>query len=171
MISAPFGTAALARHWGKLAKKVSDAIRPNGCRLVYHNHDDEFGLLRQGNAMDVFLEFCGPDVMLQIDIGWAGMAGGEYEIVKQYADRIVSLHLKDFYPRYRGKFTRKNLPVEAFAPIGEGEIRTKEILAYSSRLPQFTGTVIIDQDLYKGEMLDALKISIENIRKMTEEPE
>lgn len=170
VLTAAFGSAALAVRWAKLARKISDAVTPYGCRILYHNHDDEFRTVRSGGtAMDVFLTNAGPDVLLQVDIGWAGMAGDEREIIKRYADRIASLHLKDFYPQYRKGYTRMKMPDEAFAPIGAGMIRTKEILDMTDSLPHFAGTVVIDQDKCSGDMLDAVKTGFENIRGMLHE--
>ena len=60
------------------------------------------------------------------------------------------------------------MPVEAFAPIGEGAIHTKEVLALIDELPRFAGTVIIDQDKYSGDMLTALEKGCGNIRRMLE---
>lgn len=171
VISTTFGTLAQAKHWAKMMRKISDAVRPHGCRVVYHNHDDEFKKVRyQGktvDAMEVFLELTSSDVLLQLDIGWAGIAGDELEIVKRYADRIVLLHLKDFYPEYRnGQYTRKNMPTEAFAAIGDGAVKTKEILAIRKSLPKFGGDIIIDQDKTTGDMLQALETGYGNIRAM-----
>ncbi len=169
VMTAPFGSAMVARHWAKLAKTVSDAVKPQGCRILYHNHDDEFHAVRgDGNALDLFLKKTSPDVLLQIDIGWAGMAGGEYEIVKRYGDKLHTLHLKDFYGQYRGSYTRKNMPDAAFAPIGEGAIRTKDCIALSKTLPNFSGSYIIDQDKSTRDMLEDLKVGYENIRRMLE---
>lgn len=170
VLTAAFGSAALAVRWAKLARKISDAVTPYGCRILYHNHDDEFRTVRGGGtAMDVFLANAGPDILLQVDIGWAGMAGDEREIIRRYADRIASLHLKDFYPQYRKGYTRMKMPDEAFAPIGAGMIRTKEILDMTDSFPHFAGTVVIDQDKCSGDMLDALKTGFENIRGMLHE--
>lgn len=171
VISSTFGTLAQTKHWAKMMRKISDAVCPYGCRVLYHNHDDEFKTVRYRGktmeAMEVFLELTSPEVMLQVDIGWAGIAGDENAIVKRYADRIVSLHLKDFYPNYRnGQYTRKNMPVEAFTAIGEGEITTKEILAIRKSFPNFGGNIIIDQDKTTGEMLKALETGLGNIRAM-----
>lgn len=172
VLSAPFGSAPLAMRWAKLAKKVSNAVKPHGCRIIYHNHDDEFHSVRGGGtAMDVFLKNAGEDVLLQIDIGWAGMAGDERELVSRYSGRMYSLHLKDFYAQYRGGYTRKNMPDAAFAPIGEGAIYTKEIIQRVKSMPRFSGALIIDQDKSNGDMMDALKIGLENIAGMLEEIE
>ena len=174
VVSGPFGTVPLAKHWGKLAKKISDAIRPHGCRLIYHNHDDEFKKAaykgRQAEIMEAFLDYAGKEVLFEVDIGWAHFAGDEREIVRRYADRIVILHLKDFYPEYlNARYNRNNLPDAAFAPIGEGGVKTKEILAMRKELPNFSGDVIIDQDKYSGDMLESLKTGHRNIRAMLEE--
>lgn len=171
VISSTFGTLPQTKHWAKMMRKISDAVSPYGCRVLYHNHDDEFKTIRyQGKtveAMEMFLELTSPEVMLQMDIGWAGIAGDEQQIVKRYADRIASLHLKDFYPNYRnGQYTRKNMPTEAFAAIGEGGITTKEILTIRESFPNFSGSIIIDQDKTSGEMLKALETSHGNICAM-----
>ena len=174
VVGAPFGSLALARRWAKLASRISDAIVPHGCRLVYHNHDDEFKTIRfRGktvDAMEAFLTLTSPDVLLQVDIGWAALAGDEVSIIKRYADRIMSIHLKDFYPAYKtGKYTRKSMPAEAFAPVGEGVIQTKEVLSLLDTLPHFAGTVVIDQDKSAGSMLEALKNGYKNVRAILDE--
>ncbi len=170
VLTAPFGSVAQAKHWAALAKKAAEAVKPYGCRILYHNHDDEFYTLRGGNtAMDVFLANTSPDVLLQIDIGWAGMAGDEAEIVRKYGDRLHTLHLKDFYGEYRGRYTRKNMPKEAFAPIGEGAIKTEEIIRYAKTLPGFSGTCIIDQDNSTRDMLEDLKTGFGNIQSFLQD--
>ena len=173
VVSAPFGSVPLAKHWGKLAKKISDAIRPHGCTLIYHNHDDEFKKAaykgRQAEIMETFLDNTSGDVLFEVDIGWAHFAGDEREIIHHYADRVALLHLKDFYPEYlNDRYNRHNLPDAAFAPIGEGGVRTKDVLAVRKELPNFSGAVIIDQDKYSGDMLESLKTGHRNIRAMLE---
>lgn len=170
VMTAPFGNTIVANQWAKLAQSVTDAVTPHGCRILYHNHDDEFHAVRGGgNALDLFLKKTSPNVMLQIDIGWAGMAGDEYELVRQYGDKLYALHLKDFYGQYRGSYTRKNMPDEAFAPIGTGAIRTKACIDLAKTLSNFSGIYIIDQDKSTRNMLEDLKVGYENISKMLEE--
>lgn len=171
VVSGPFSSPAQAAHWGRLCRRISEAVTAGGCRILYHNHDGEFRTVEhQGRSvplMDLFLANTAPEVLLQLDIGWAGMAGDELRLVRRYADRIASIHLKDFYPAYRnGSYSRKNMPAAAFAPIGAGAIRTGEILSFAGRLPYFAGTVIIDQDRYDGDMLSSLKAGSANVRAM-----
>lgn len=176
IVSGPFGTPAQAGHWASLARRISDAVTPNGCRILYHNHDDEFHQIRRHGTttelMELFLEKTGPDVLLQLDVGWAGIAGDERKLVERYAGRIASLHLKDFYPAYRSaSYTRKNMPTEAFAPVGSGAIAIKEILSRKGCLSNLGDILIIDQDKSCGEMLDALKTGRDNICSMIGEKE
>ncbi len=170
VMTAPFGTAVSALRWAKLVKTVSEAVKPHGCRILYHNHDDELHSLRKGGpALDLFLRKTVPGLMLEIDIGWAGVTGDELEIVKRYADRLHTLHLKDIYAPYRIGYTHTNMPDCGFAPIGEGAIRTGEIIDLARKLPNFSGNYIIDQDRSGGSMLEDLKVGYENIRRMLEE--
>lgn len=171
VVSGPFNDEKSVKKWGKLMRKISDGVKPYGCTMVYHNHDGEFRKINVGGktttAMDYFLKLAGPDVLLQLDIGWASVAGDEMEIAQRYADRIISIHLKDFYPGYRdGNFTSHNMPVDKFAPIGEGKVKTAEILAMRKHFPNFSGSVIIDQDSFTGDMLEALKTGCGNIHTM-----
>ena len=172
VVSGPFSIPGEARHWASLTRKLSNEVHPHGCTILYHNHDDEFRKVRYKSetvsAMDVFLDQTSPDVLLQVDIGWAGLVEDERQLVHRYADRIASLHLKDFYSDYMSGYSRKTMRAEAFAPIGEGAIHTQEVLALIDELPYFAGAVIIDQDKYSGNMLSALETGCGNIRRMLE---
>ena len=171
VLSAPFGSVPLAKHWGKLMKKISDAVRPYGCRVLYHNHDDEFRRVMIRGAetelMEIFLDRTSPDVDLELDIGWAGFAGDEADIIRRYADRITHLHLKDFFSGCKdGQIRRADLPAGAFAPIGEGVIRTREILGMLDQLPRFSGALIVDQDQCAGDMITALTTGCRTVRAL-----
>ncbi len=112
VISGNFNSAAKARHWAKIMRKTSDMVHPNGARILCHNHDGEHTKVRGKNgqceALDVFFDYAGPDVMLELDIGWAAVAGDEIATAAHYADRVALLHLKDFYPGFREAGTNQN---------------------------------------------------------------
>lgn len=173
VISSLIGTSEDAKRFGDLAFHIASGLKPHGCTLVYHNHDSEFTPIivdgEQMTVLDCFFRFAGPDVRLQLDIGWAAVGGDEAAFAQRYAERIVSLHLKDFYSGFRkGKFTCMNMPLELFAPIGMGGVKTAEILALRKKFPHFNGSILIDQDKYDGDMFDALKIGYHNIDMMLE---
>lgn len=171
VISGPFGTVSLAKKWGHILGKVSREVSASGCTILCHNHDDEFHRIKvkgqEKEALEYFFELAGENVLLQLDIGWAGFAKDETAIVKKYADRIFSLHMKDFYPgNHLRQYKRNDIPAELFAPVGEGFIQTEEIINMLDSFPRFSGNIIMDVDKCSGSMLETLKISHDNIRNM-----
>lgn len=175
VLSGVFDSPETVRLWAALANEVRRLTAAGGCRILYHNHDDEFTSISHNGqtvpAMDAFLELTHGDILLELDIGWAGVAGDERAIVEKYAQNIGLLHLKDVYAQYRnGSYRRTNMPPEAFAATGEGSIATKAILSRLDSLPRFRGTLVIDQDAAGAEdMLAALKRGHDNVRAMLKE--
>lgn len=174
VVSGMFHTLKQTKHWARLLNAIEKDVHDSGIQIVYHNHDDEFANLKLKSscapALDLFFALAGPDIKLQLDIGWASLAGDEEKIAEKYADRIVSLHLKDFYPAYQnGSYRRQTMPKEAFAPIGSGGVKLKEILVLRNRLPDPNVPLIIDQDQYTGDMMESLKTGYNQIRSILRE--
>ena len=156
-----------AEKWASYLREVAETTKPDGCRIVYHNHSQEFTpVVVDGNrmtALDYFFALAGQNIWLQLDIGWAGIAGNEQEIVEKYAERIVCLHLKDFLPGTKGKFLNENMPQERFCAIGSGEIHTAQVLGRRHTFPNFKGSIIIDQDHSNTDMLDDIRLGYQNL--------
>jgi sugar phosphate isomerase/epimerase len=75
---------------------VARTLEARGLRLDYHNHDQEFRALDGGVALETLLESTGA-IGFQLDLGWAGAAGHDpLALLDRYADRIASVHLKDY---------------------------------------------------------------------------
>lgn len=163
VFSGMFSTEKKAKKWGELLHRVSDAVKDAGCTILYHNHDMEFHTVSGKMILDVFFEYAGPDVGLQLDIGWAGMAWDEIKAAEKYADRIVEIHCKDFAGG-RGQYTSLKTPQEMFVPIGAGIIETEQIVRMSSSFPRFHGIFIIDQDNSAGDLIEDLRIGFDNLR-------
>lgn len=167
VFSGMLADTASAEKWASYLQELAVATMPDGCRIVYHNHSQEFTpVVVDGSrmtALDHFFALAGRDVWLQLDIGWAGIAGNEQGIAEKYADRIVSIHLKDFIPGTRGNFQNQNMPQERFCAIGDGEIKIEQVLAQRDTFPNFTGSIIIDQDHSSTDMLDDIRRGYRNI--------
>lgn len=159
----------LAGYLSWLAK----ALTPLGCHVVYHNHEQELHRIEVDGdhpiALDYFFSRTDPSVLLQLDIGWAGVAGDEVLLAEKYAGRICCLHLKDFVPDTRGNYTVYTMPEERFAAIGTGEIRINEVLALRKQFPNDNHSVIIDQDSSTRDMLEDLKTGFENVQLFLKE--
>ena len=163
-----FRTRERTLHWAALAQRISDAIRPYGCRILYHNHDDEFQKVDDRGeaveAIDLFLRSTSEEVLLQVDVGWAALATDTPQFLRKNANRVGSLHLKDFYPGYQ-RYARTEMPAELFAPIGQGVVPIKEVISMLDQFPNFGGTVIIDQDK-SNAILSDLEVGYQNFVHM-----
>lgn len=172
VFSGMFTDAGGAKKWASYLRQIAAAVKPADCRIIYHNHSQEFESIEvdgtRMTALDYFFALAGAGIWLQLDIGWAGIAGDELETAQKYADRIVSLHLKDFIPGTRGNFQNWNMPEDRFCAIGAGEIQTAAVLARRDTFPNFTGSIIIDQDHSSTGMLDDIRTGYQNIRAILE---
>lgn len=170
VFSGMFTDAEGAKKWAFYLQQIAEAVKPADCRIIYHNHSQEFEPIEidgtSMTALDYFFTLAGDNIWLQLDIGWAGIAGDELEIAQKYADRIVSIHLKDFIPGTRGNFQNWNMPEDRFCAIGVGEIRTAAVLAQRDAFPNFAGSIIIDQDHSSTDMLDDIRAGYQNVRAM-----
>lgn len=169
VFSGMFKDANGAEKWAKYLSAIAAEVKDDGCKILCHNHSQEFSTVtvdgEEMTALDYFFRLAGEDVGMQLDIGWAGICFDEVEIAKKYADRIVSLHLKDFIPETRNRFTNENMPIERFCAIGSGEIKTAEVLAMRHSFPNFGGDIIIDQD-HGADMVADMNTGIKNIKSM-----
>ena len=170
VFSGMFSSAWKAKRFARYMNQISSAVRDLDCVLLYHNHNHEFRSIafkgHDFNALDCFFKNVSSDVLLQLDVGWAGIGGDETEITKKYAGKIVSLHLKDFISGTKSKFSTNKIPKEYFSSIGDGEISIDEILAMHNDFPQFTGSIIIDQDQSNADMMEDIEKGFHNINSM-----
>ena len=171
VFSGMFRDARGAEMYAALLGPLASLAKADGFSVLFHNHDDEFTAVTVNGAtmtaLDYFYELAGEDVMMQLDAGWARIAGDETAIAEQYADRIVELHFKDFTSDgLSGKYTRETLPKEAFTAIGEGGVRTAAIVESSRRMRNFNGMYIIDQDMSAGSMLSDLQTGYCNLAQL-----
>lgn len=68
-----------------------------GIRLGYHNHHFEWSQLPDGaSAFDVLWDLLDPDILAEVDVYWAAVAGQDpAEVLARLGDRAVAAHLKD----------------------------------------------------------------------------
>jgi sugar phosphate isomerase/epimerase len=78
-----------------LFNEVAEKLKPLGMACGYHNHSHEFAKVGDSNHWEVFAKRTSKDVILQIDFGWAAVAGQDCpDLVKRYAGRTRVVHLK-----------------------------------------------------------------------------
>ncbi len=152
------GYQKMVAEWNKVGK----IMKENGIQFGYHNHNFEFGPM-EGKVpyFDVFLPEMDKDLMtMELDLFWAEKAGiNPVELFKKYPGRFQLFHMKDMYTKEAPFFITKSTD---FAPVGEGVINFKEILAAKN----IAGMkyMFVEQDMTKdGKPFDAIKTSITNL--------
>lgn len=169
IISSSMATIQQAEKQAAYMSELAELLSKEECRLLYHNHARELRVLSNGQtALDRFFAVCSPKVLLQLDVGWAGIAGDEQETAAKFSQRIASLHFKDFVAGTRSVYTEETIPKERFTAVGSGDIHSAEVLAMRENFPQFGGTLIIDQDHSDGDIFEDVAAGLGWLRKVAE---
>lgn len=139
-----------AELFNQIGKKVKDA----GLAFGYHNHAFEFDLFDGKTGFDILYENTDPNlVKMELDCFWAVHAGHTPEkIMSHYADRLVSLHLKDLV-------IENGEPIST--EIGHGIINVEELIhegkKYGARW------FIVEQEHFKQDPMDSVKENAKHI--------
>lgn len=143
--------------------KVGEIMKEYSIQFGYHNHNFEFDTV-EGKVpyFDIMLAELNKDlVTMEIDIFWASKAGQNVvDIIKRYPGWFQLYHMKDMYTNEAPYYT--TVGEDDFAPVGEGVINFREILA----VKDIAGMkyMIVEQDLAKdGLPFNAIKTSIANL--------
>ena len=149
----------MAEDWNK----VGGIMKEHGIMFGYHNHNFEFNTV-EGKIpyFDIFLAELDKDlVTMELDLFWAKKAGqNPVELINKYPGRFQLFHMKDMYTNEAPFFTTTD--VKDFAPVGEGVINFKEILA----VKETAGLkyMIVEQDQSRdGDPFGDIKKSITNL--------
>lgn len=143
----------LADILNTLGQKANKA----GLKLLYHNHDFEFKKNAEGIVpIDYLLENLDSKyVNFQMDLYWVTKAGANpIAYFNKYPGRFKIWHVKDMDQQGR------------FAPVGEGSINFKNILA--NKALSGMKYYMVEQDMtFDGlNPLDAIKISHEGLKEI-----
>lgn len=158
--------AALYNRYGKLAQKF-------GIKILRHNHTMEFQPC-QGSELtpyDILLSETDPEVVaMQMDIGWAEVAGqNPIELFHKHPGRFVLWHVKDVaclkcLPPATDEFAR--LRAARLVPVGEGDINYENIFKYAGLAGMKHFVVEQDSAADWGDSIAAAKVSFEHLRAM-----
>jgi len=143
--------------------QVGKIMKESNIQFGYHNHNFEFDTI-EGKVpyFDIFMAELDKDlVTMELDLFWTTKAGQDpVEIIKKYPGRFQLFHMKDMYTKQEPFYTTNG--VTDFAPVGEGIIDFKRILAEKETAGM--KYLIVEQDQTKdGKPFDAIKTSIDNI--------
>ena len=144
--------------------EVGKIMKQSNIQFGYHNHNFEFAPV-DGKIpfFDIFLAELDKDlVTMELDLFWTTKAGHDpVEIFNKYPGRFQLFHMKDMYTKQEPFFTTTG--VDDFAPVGEGVIDFKRILAAKD----IAGMkyMVVEQDSTKdGNPFGAIQISFNNLQ-------
>ena len=158
--------AAFYNRYGKLARKF-------GIKILRHNHTMEFQPC-QGSKLtpyDILLSETDPEVVvMQMDIGWAEVAGqNPIEWFHKHPGRFVLWHVKDAaclkcLPPGTNQYTRSH--IARLVPVGEGDIDYEEIFKYAGLAGMKHFCIEQDSAADWGDSVAAARVSFQHLRAM-----
>jgi sugar phosphate isomerase/epimerase len=154
------GGVEMIRKLGETLNHAGELARQSGMRLCYHNHAFEYRPTPDGTLLDVLMKTTDPKfVSLELDVMWARVAGVDpVSILKQYADRIALVHLKNVASGTAQRFD-ENIPRAAFHDLSGGDVDIPEVL----RAAKQAGVkhYFVEQDETPGDPIDSLRKSFQ----------
>ncbi len=126
---APQGREMTLDDWRRLAAQLNvkgAALKREGLKLGYHNHNVELTRLRSKTALDLLLENTEPGlVWFEMDVGWVAAGGADpIRLLRSHPHRFRLMHIKDL--------KASTVPNNAFrmdpADVGSGALDWKAIL-------------------------------------------
>jgi sugar phosphate isomerase/epimerase len=158
--------AATYNRYGKIAQRF-------GIKILRHNHTMEFQRC-QGSELtpyDIILSETDPAlVAMQMDIGWATVAGqNPIELFHKHPGRFVLWHVKDVaclkcLPPVTDEFAR--LRTARLVPVGEGDVKYENIFKYASVAGMKHFAIEQDSAADWGDSIAAARVSFQHLRTM-----
>lgn len=116
--------AAGWRAFGARLAAVGETARAAGYRFAWHNHDFEFRALPDGSVPQKLILDAAPAIGLELDVAWVVRGGADpMAWIDAYADRILSVHVKDIAP------AGENAGEDGWADVGHGTVAWRQIMA------------------------------------------
>lgn len=151
--------------------QIAAAAKPYGIKVLVHNHTMEFQPFADGRTpFDLMIAELDPErVVLELDIGWATVAGkSALDLFAKHPGRFPLWHVKDMagLAALNGLTNQGERQRAAkIVPVGQGDIDYRPIFAHASQagLQHF----FVEQDTApnSGDSIAAAKTSFEAIRK------
>jgi sugar phosphate isomerase/epimerase len=151
------GNARTVDDWNRFAdgfSAVAEKLKPLQMRIGYHNHTGEFKAVDGQIPEYVFFDKASPDVFVQLDIGHCAHGGADpVAVIKKYANRLVSVHVKDWEPVTGGDI------------VGEGIVKWDEVLTACADCPNLQWYTI-EEESNKFPGLDGIDKDFKNFSKL-----
>ena len=159
------------RQFAETLNRVGEATLAEGVQTCFHNHVGSFVETREEidrlfALVDRGVVFQGPDTG---HLAWAGADVPAF--IRDYADAIKTLHIKDIDPRVRAEGVAQGWDYATasangiFCEIGEGLVDFPAIFA-TLREANFAGWIIVETDVtQKASAAESATISRRNLQR------
>jgi len=143
--------------------KLGEFAKKAGLQAGYHNHNMEFRTFDGVTAFDHLLKLTDPQlVTIELDLGWVVTAGLDpVKYLKQYADRISLLHVKDVR---KDVVTSVDEVKAQTLEIGRGKIDWASVFAACD--PKRLKHYFVEQENFTGPTVDAVRTSFEYLSSL-----
>ncbi|MEP6812043.1 MAG: sugar phosphate isomerase/epimerase [Actinomycetota bacterium] len=133
---------------------AAQQVRDAGLRFGFHNHWAELEPFEDGSVLDSLLALSANELWLELDLGWAWVAGTDpVELLERARGRSPLVHVKDFRSR-EGR---------EFCAVGDGAV------GYDRVLPAALATgiewLLVEQDETEGSGLDSVARSFDAVQR------
>jgi len=159
-------TAEELNKYGAITKKF-------GMKMLVHNHSGEFELVDDGKQTqyDILLAETNPDlVAMQLDIGWAAVAGKNIlEMFAKNAGRFELWHVKDALntrnPDPHLSPTQRQRAAK-LVPVGAGDVDYRPIFAAAKVAGMKHFVIEQDNAAEWGDSMAAARVSFQNLTRI-----
>ncbi len=134
-------------------------LKPHGLYTGYHNHAQELAPYKETTYWDYLAANTPDDVILQLDVGWATVAGKDAaDYIRKYPGRTVTTHFKAGLPQG----TQGKLPL-----IGQDIIDWESVIT-AARDVGGTKWLVVEQEEYPNDLtpLQAVEVSLKGLKKI-----
>ncbi len=151
------GSELTADDWRRTAAQLNEkgaALKREGLKLAYHNHNAEFARYGSRTGYDLLLENTSPDdVWFEMDVGWVAAAGVDpLPLLRAHPRRFRLMHVKDL--------KASTVPNTGFrmdpADVGSGTVDWKRVLqaGYDAGIRYF---YVEQEPPFAGPRIDAAR--------------
>lgn len=160
----PYGDRDYVLRRADFFNQIGRLCRERGMMFYYHNHYQEFQQWGDRTVYELIMDHTDPGlVFVQLDTYWAYRGGQDaIALMQRYADRLISLHQKDFPadpPEPLNLFTGVVAPSRpitmetfeqakdptTFTEVGTGQLPIQQIIDAANEMPHLE-YLLLEQD-------------------------
>ncbi|MDQ0972538.1 sugar phosphate isomerase/epimerase [Neobacillus niacini] len=156
------GTVDQYQKTAQLLNQIGENCRKEGFLFGYHNHDFEFQKIGNKSGFEILFENTDPElVKMELDCYWASYAEqNPLEIVQNYQNRIISLHIKDLKVENGEKKGTE---------VGRGQLDFPSLIKQAEKIGIEWFTV--EQEEFEFDPYESLAINADALKRLFSEVE